>query len=96
MTPTEGKARGVAPKGNGRQKLISRIDAVEGVNTTIKPDTCPEVAAGIKKFLQRDGVTKAMLLGALGNINHNSMGQFLSSKEYSGLHDKKGYRSPGT
>ncbi len=52
-----------------------------GVNTTVVHDTCPEFAAGIKKFLQRDGVTKAMLLGALGNINHNSMGQFLSGME---------------
>jgi hypothetical protein len=73
--------RGDAERKREAEELISRIDAVEGVNTTVTHDTCPEVAAGIKKFLQRDGVTKAMLLGALGNINHNSMGQFVSGKE---------------
>ena len=73
--------KGGAERKREAEELISRIVAIEGVNMTVVHDTCPEVAAGIKKFLQRDGVTKAMLLGALGNINHNSMGQFLSGKE---------------
>ena len=69
-----------ADKKREAEELLSRIDAIEDLNTTIVYDTCPEVAAGIKKFLKRDGVTKAMLLRALGNINHNSMGQFLGGK----------------
>jgi hypothetical protein len=51
------------------------------VNESVVYDTCPEVADGIKSFLLRDGVNKAMLCLALGNINNNSMARFLSGKK---------------
>ena len=53
-------------------ELIRRINTVKD---------CPEVADGIKSFLLRDGVNKAMLCSALGNINNNSMARFLSGKK---------------
>ena len=62
-------------------ELIRRINAVEDVNESVVYDTCPEVADGIKSFLLRDGVNKAMLCSALGNINNNSMARFLSGKK---------------
>ena len=63
------------------EDLISRINAVEYVNGDVVYDTCPEVVAGIKTFLQRDGMNKAMLLSALGGINQNSMARFMSGKK---------------
>jgi hypothetical protein len=63
------------------EELIQRINAVVMLNTNAVYDTCPEVVAKIKAFLLRDGVTKAMLCTALGNINNNSMGRFLSGKK---------------
>ncbi len=62
-------------------ELIRRINAVEDVNESVVYDTCPEVVDGIKSFLKRDGVNKAMLCSALGNINNNSMARFLSGKK---------------
>ena len=35
----------------------------------------------MKRFLQRDGMTKANLLLALGNINNNSLSKFLAGKK---------------
>ena len=63
------------------EELIRRINAVEDVNESVVYDTCPEVVNGIKSFLLRDGVNKAMLCSALGNINNNSMARFLSGKK---------------
>jgi hypothetical protein len=63
------------------EELIQRINAVVMLNTNAVYDTCPEVVAKIKAFLLHDGVTKAMLCTALGNINNNSMGRFLSGKK---------------
>lgn len=62
-------------------QLIQRINAVEGVPEDLVYDTCPQVVAKIKEFLQRDGMTKANLLAALGDINGNSMNKFLSGKK---------------
>ena len=62
-------------------ELINRINAAEGVSDESAIfDSCPVVAAKIKEFLQRDGVTKAMLLKAFGDINSNSLNRFLSGK----------------
>jgi hypothetical protein len=62
-------------------ELITCINAVEGV-TEDDPvyDSCPVVVAKIKEFLQRDGITKAILLKALGGINSNSLNRFLQGK----------------
>ncbi len=62
-------------------QLIQRIHAVEGVPEGIVYDTCPQVVAKIKEFLQRDGMTKASVLQALGDINNGSMNKFLSGKK---------------
>ena len=64
----------------GALKLIRRINAVD-VSVYAVYDTCPQVVAGIKSFLQRDGMTKAYLLLALGDINSNSLNTFLSGKK---------------
>ena len=73
-----------APKKSKKDQameLINRINAVEGVSDESAIfDSCPVVVAKIKEFLQRDGVTKAMLLKAFGDINSNSMNRFLSGK----------------
>ena len=62
------------------EDLIGRINAVDaGIDAVY--DTCPQVVAGIKLFLQREGVTKASLLAALGGINSNSLNKFLSGKK---------------
>ncbi len=83
------RRRGGAPtqrerRGNERRREVEElhrsVDAVQGANTTVVYDTCPEVVEGIKSFLKHDGVTKAMLLRALGNINDNSMRKFLNGK----------------
>lgn len=61
--------------------LIQRINAVEDIS--IKDgvyDTCAQVVKKIKAFLAREGMNKAMLLEALGNINTGSMNRFLSGK----------------
>ena len=63
-------------------ELINRINAVEGVSDdSAIYDSCPVIVTKIKDFLQRDGVTKAMLLKAFGDINSNSLGRFLSGKQ---------------
>ena len=62
------------------EELIRCVNAVEGANTTVVYDTCTEVVEGIKSFLQRDGVTRKMLLRALGNVNDNSMRKFFNGK----------------
>ena len=62
-------------------QLIDRINAVGGVPENIVYDTCPQVVAKIKEFLQRDGMTKANLLAALGDLNSNSLNKFLSGKK---------------
>ena len=72
-TPTEMKLEAL--------QLIQRINAVEGVTEGIVYDTCPQLVAKMKRFLQRDGMTKANLLLALGNINNNSLSKFLAGKK---------------
>ena len=62
-------------------QLVNNIVAVEGVPSEVVYDTCPEIVAKIKAFLQRDGMTKALLLIALGNINSNSLTKFLAGKK---------------
>lgn len=80
-------ATGEAPTSKKSKKdqateLIERINAVEGVSDDSPIfDTCPVVAANIKVFLQRDGITKAILLKALGDINSNSLNRFLTGKQ---------------
>ena len=77
--PSQRERRGDERK-RAVEELIRSVDAVQGANTTVVYDTCPEVVEGIKSFLQRDGATKAMLLRALGNINDNSMRKFFKGK----------------
>jgi hypothetical protein len=77
--PSQRKRRGNEKK-REVEELIRSVDAVQGANANVVYDTCPEVVEGIKSFLQRDGVTKAMLLRALGNINDNSMRKFFNGK----------------
>lgn len=61
--------------------LTQRIHAVEGISVNDGVyDTCVQVVKKIKDFLARDGMTKAMLLESLGNINSGSMNRFLSGK----------------
>jgi hypothetical protein len=72
-TPTEVKLEAL--------QLIQRINAVDGVTEGIVYDTCPQLVAKMKKFLQRDGMTKANLLTALGGINNNSLSKFLAGKK---------------
>lgn len=62
-------------------RLIERIKAVEGVPEGAVYDTCSQLVAKIKSFLERDGVTKAALLSALGDINSNSLTRFLAGKK---------------
>lgn len=62
-------------------KLIERISAVEGVPEDKVYDSCPELRSKIEEFLKRDGMTKANLCVALGNINHNSLNRFLAAKK---------------
>jgi hypothetical protein len=62
--------------------LVERITAIEGVSHEDGVyDSCPQVVTKIKAFLQRDGVTKALLLSALGGINSNSLNRFLAGKK---------------
>lgn len=44
-------------------------------------DTCPQLVKKIKTFLQRDGMTKRLLIDAFGGINSNSLNKFLSGKK---------------
>ena len=60
--------------------FLARINAVQGVPDNVVYDSCPQLVTKIKAFLQRDGITKKDLCQALGNINNNSMGRFLSGK----------------
>ena len=63
------------------QDLIQRIIAVQGVSVDDGVyDTCAQLVTKIKDFLRRDGMTKVMLLEALGNINSGSMNRFLAGK----------------
>mmetsp|Transcript_5619 Transcript_5619/g.9503 ORF Transcript_5619/g.9503 Transcript_5619/m.9503 type:complete len:536 (+) Transcript_5619:75-1682(+) len=81
---TAGEADTASKKSKKDQamELINRINAIDGVSDdSVIYDSCPVVVAKIKAFLQRDGVTKAMLLRALGDINSNSLGRFLSGKQ---------------
>lgn len=62
-------------------ELIKRIDEVEGVSYENGVyDSCPELVVKIKDFLQRDGMTKSLLLLALGGQNSNSLNRFLAGK----------------
>ena len=82
------KAKGLADASATASKMpkaealafIDRINAVEVPNDHMVFDSCPQLVTKIKAFLQRDGMTKAMLLQAFGNINNNSLGRFLSGK----------------
>ena len=64
--------------------FMERVNAVEGVSMgdDLKIyDSCPEVRSKIRAFLDRDGVTKRNFCQfALGNINHNSLNQFLNAQ----------------
>ncbi len=61
--------------------LVQRICAVEGIpdNSPVY-DSCPQLVTKIKNFLQKDGMTKKLLLDAFGGINCNSMNTFLAGK----------------
>ena len=68
--------------------LVERINAVVNVNVDGESnsnsnvyDSCPQVVTKMKAFLQRDGMTKSLLLSALGNINNNSLNRFMASKK---------------
>ena len=65
------------------QALIDRINAVPNVSVEDGVyDTCPQLVTKIKNFLQRDGMTKALLLtNAFGNINPNALSRFLAGKK---------------
>lgn len=80
-TTTSGSKSTAKKAKTSAAELIERINAVEGVSSDIVYDTCPEIVAKIKIFLQRDGMTKASLLKALGNINSNSLNKFLAGKK---------------
>jgi hypothetical protein len=67
-------------------ELINRIHAVEGVPDKIVYDSCPQVVAKIKTFLQRDEMTKATLMEALSrcsdkNIQGTQLNRFLAGKK---------------
>ncbi|KAL9184094.1 hypothetical protein ACHAXT_002180 [Thalassiosira profunda] len=59
------------------EEFLERVNAVEGVQEGLVYDTCPEIVDKMDAFLRREGVTKAALQRALGNINGNSMSMFL-------------------
>lgn len=62
-------------------ELIDRVNNVPGVSANDGVyDSCPHLVSKIKVFLQRDGMTKAALLEALGGVNSNSLNRFLSAK----------------
>jgi hypothetical protein len=63
------------------EELIQRIKATYIGDYYVVYDSCPEIVTKIKTFLEIPGMTKAMLCSALGNINNNSLGQFLSGKK---------------
>ncbi|KAL3807637.1 hypothetical protein ACHAXA_004412 [Cyclostephanos tholiformis] len=79
--PPPRRERRVDERTRKAQELIRGVQAVEGANTTVIYDTCPEVVEGIKSFLRREGVTKKMLLRAMGNVNDNSMRKFFNGKD---------------
>jgi hypothetical protein len=59
---------------------------VEGVPDKIVYDSCPQVVAKIKTFLQRDEMTKATLMEALSrcsdkNIQGTQLNRFLAGKK---------------
>eukprot|EP00563_Minutocellus_polymorphus_P002121 CAMPEP_0181043290 /NCGR_PEP_ID=MMETSP1070-20121207/12626_1 /TAXON_ID=265543 /ORGANISM="Minutocellus polymorphus, Strain NH13" /LENGTH=298 /DNA_ID=CAMNT_0023121603 /DNA_START=358 /DNA_END=1254 /DNA_ORIENTATION=- len=61
--------------------LIAKINAVEGANTSVVYDSCPELVKKIKDFVAQPGVTKADFCSALGDINSNSLRTFLMGKK---------------
>jgi hypothetical protein len=63
------------------EELIQRIKDTYIGDYYVVYDSCPEIVTKIKTFLEIPGMTKAMLCSALGNINNNSLGQFLSGKK---------------
>lgn len=63
------------------EELIQRIKATYIGDYYVVYDSCPEIVTKIKTFLETPGTTKVMLCSALGNINNNSLGQFLSGKK---------------
>ena len=63
------------------EELIQRIKATYIGDYYVVYDSCPEIVTQIKTFLEIPGMTEAMLCSALGNINNNSLGQFLSGKK---------------
>ena len=67
---------------DNRSFLIPQILAVEGVPDDCPVfDSCPQLVVKINQFLRRSGISKAALLAALGNINHKSLNEFLTSKQ---------------
>mmetsp|Transcript_9986 Transcript_9986/g.23357 ORF Transcript_9986/g.23357 Transcript_9986/m.23357 type:complete len:410 (+) Transcript_9986:236-1465(+) len=61
--------------------LMERINAVEGVPADpIVYDSCTELRAKIRSFLDRKGVTKKNFCAALGNINSNSLNRLLKGQ----------------
>jgi hypothetical protein len=84
---TNGKASTAPRKKTSRElkkdaeELIQRIKDTYIGDYYVVYDSCPEIVTKIKTFLEIPGMTKAMLCSALGNINNNSLGQFLSGKK---------------
>lgn len=65
------------------EALINRITAVPNVSVEDGVyDTCPQIVTKIKNFLQREGMTKQLLLkSGFGNINSNALSRFLAAKK---------------
>lgn len=63
--------------------MIARVHDVPNVSQTGGVyDSCTELVAKIKKFLNRDGMTKALFLEAvLGGVNPNTLAKFLAGKK---------------
>lgn len=78
---TGGEAGSFPSKSNksDAQALIDKINAVSEDAPIY--DTCPQVVAKIKSFLNQDGTTKAAFLRALGNLNSNSLARFMAGKK---------------
>ncbi|KAL7534254.1 hypothetical protein ACHAXR_005762 [Thalassiosira sp. AJA248-18] len=97
------KAKGLSNNKMSKAEVSEFLDRINAVNiptdrgnTVSIPiyDSCPQLVTKIKAFIQRDGMTKAALCKALGDINNNSMGRFLSGKgqdQYANVTYKAGY-----
>jgi len=66
------------------ETYIERIVTTTPLPNNRVYDGCPEIVKKIKEFLKRDGVTKAFFCRVIGNVNSNSMNQFLLKKKQDG------------